>query len=430
MMAKLIRLSMSNNYIERIYAKKIRSFEEITVEFGKDFNFIAGENGVGKTSLLTIISHCTSTNSFDESTFSENSELYLDAIYNNKAIRCGHGKGAFKTVNYRENSIEKYVKPRDVSDVIAENMTLFSARDMEKEKINLAPLFIGALRNIPYTGLNGVNKEPKQVECQNKYRSSSTTSLLNGSNTSVKQWILNRYFIMDKPWAAEERNNFEHFVSNLTELAPFDSDFKYIETGRDMEPLFKLYGKECYLEQLSSGFQSILTIVTGIIEWIEKCNYEGERDIKTATGTVIIDELDAHLHPEWQLRIRDGLKTIFPNIQFIVTTHSPHIIASAKENEVIVMRKSEDDKYVLKAESKSYSVWTTDQILKDVMGVKWLDNKLYAILIDDAFEHLSNKNISGLGESIVNLEKVTHPDDTICMVLRTKLAGLKALSHD
>ncbi|PKG37127.1 AAA family ATPase [Psychromonas sp. Urea-02u-13] len=425
--AELLRLTMSGNYIERVYAKEVRAFKEISVEFSKGFNFIAGENGVGKTSILAIISHCTNIRSFTESKFTENSELHFDAIHNNERIRCGHGEGSIKIGGYREDTLRLHNTP---SDKGAENRRLLHAYELESKKINLSPLFIGAVRSISYLGLEGIKKENNKVHCQNQYRQASTMSLINGSGTSVKQWIINRYFIIDKGWAWEEKNNFEHFTSRLAKLAPFDSDFKYVDTGRDMEPVFELHGKKCYLEQLSSGFQSVLTIVTSIIEWIEKCNDEGSRDIRTASGTVIIDELDAHLHPEWQLRIRDGLEVIFPNVQFIVTTHSPHLIASAKENEVIVMRKSDDDTYDLKAESKSYSGWTTDQILKDVMGVKGLDNKLYAVLIDDAFDKLADKDIRALEESIVNLEKVTHPDDTICMVLRTKLAGLKAVSDE
>ncbi|HBY80851.1 MAG TPA: ATP-binding protein, partial [Cyanobacteria bacterium UBA11148] len=47
-------------------------------------------------------------------------------------------------------------------------------------------------------------------------------------------------------------------------------------------------------------------------------------------GIVLIDELDLHLHPKWQCRIIGDLKRTFPNCQFIVTTHSPQVIAEVK----------------------------------------------------------------------------------------------------
>ncbi|MGR6008126.1 AAA family ATPase, partial [Bacillus cereus] len=48
--------------------------------------------------------------------------------------------------------------------------------------------------------------------------------------------------------------------------------------------------------------------------------------MEEAIGTVIIDELDVHLHPEWQLTISDSLRRMFPKLQFIITTHSPTLL--------------------------------------------------------------------------------------------------------
>ena len=51
-------------------------------------------------------------------------------------------------------------------------------------------------------------------------------------------------------------------------------------------------------------------------------------------GVVLVDEIDLHLHPEWQQRILRDLQNIFPNVQFIVSTHSPFVINSI-ENAII-----------------------------------------------------------------------------------------------
>lgn len=55
------------------------------------------------------------------------------------------------------------------------------------------------------------------------------------------------------------------------------------------------------------------------------------------SGVVLIDEIDAHLHPEWQREIGFWLKRHFPNIQFIVTTHSPIICQAADPNGLFVL---------------------------------------------------------------------------------------------
>jgi predicted ATP-binding protein involved in virulence len=51
----------------------------------------------------------------------------------------------------------------------------------------------------------------------------------------------------------------------------------------------------------------------------------------------MIDELDLHLHPTWQRHVVSDLKRAFPNIQFVVTTHSPFIVQSLKSDELVIL---------------------------------------------------------------------------------------------
>lgn len=60
----------------------------------------------------------------------------------------------------------------------------------------------------------------------------------------------------------------------------------------------------------------------------------GDNALKETPGLVLIDEIDLHLHPNWQRRIVSDLKSAFPKIQFVATTHSPFIVQSLKSNEV------------------------------------------------------------------------------------------------
>jgi len=59
--------------------------------------------------------------------------------------------------------------------------------------------------------------------------------------------------------------------------------------------------------------------------------------VVTRHGVILIDEIDAHLHPEWQQKIGFWLKRHFPNIQFLVTTHSPIICQAADDNGLFVL---------------------------------------------------------------------------------------------
>ncbi len=65
-----------------------------------------------------------------------------------------------------------------------------------------------------------------------------------------------------------------------------------------------------------------------------------ERAVKDTTGVVLIDELDLHLHPNWQRHVVADLKRAFPNIQFVATTHSPFIVQSLEADELINLDRS------------------------------------------------------------------------------------------
>jgi len=70
-----------------------------------------------------------------------------------------------------------------------------------------------------------------------------------------------------------------------------------------------------------------------------------ERALTETPGIVLIDEIDLHLHPRWQRRVVDNLRETFPNLQFIVTTHSPFIIQSLRAGELIDLNEGEPAEY-------------------------------------------------------------------------------------
>ena len=188
--------------------------------------------------------------------------------------------------------------------------------------------------------------------------------------------------------------------------------------------MFTLQNIDCYLEEVSAGFQSVLSLVFAIVEWIEGTNDEQYAYIPEATGTVIIDELDVHLHPEWQLTIRKSLATLFPNLQFIITTHSPHLITSAEAGELIVLPEL-SRRVCVAPTAQKYSGWNTDEVLEEIMGVSNLENKEYLILLNQAMDYVETRDIDALKEAIIKLKDIVHPSNTILHVLKVKLAQLE-----
>lgn len=91
--------------------------------------------------------------------------------------------------------------------------------------------------------------------------------------------------------------------------------------------------------------------------------YLDREAITGSTGVVMIDELDLHLHPNWQKQVVKNLKEAFPNIQFVVTTHSPFIVQSLSSEELINL----DPIQGLEEDPNRYSL---EEVAALEMGVK------------------------------------------------------------
>ena len=81
---------------------------------------------------------------------------------------------------------------------------------------------------------------------------------------------------------------------------------------------------EVLFQDLSDGYRSMLALGVDLLRWITQA-FPNNTDPLNCPGVVIVDELDSHLHPEWQRRIGHWLREKFPKLQFIIATHSPFL---------------------------------------------------------------------------------------------------------
>ena len=139
------------------------------------------------------------------------------------------------------------------------------------------------------------------------------------------------------------------------------------------------------LPQLSDGERSFIAIVVDLSRRLALANPRLDNPLRGA-GVALIDELELHLHPKWQLEVLEKLRTTFPNIQFICTTHSPFILQTAREGEIINL----DGEIALEPAGR-----TLEEIARLVMDVtntdrsprhqKMLDTaRRYLALVDEA----------------------------------------------
>lgn len=88
---------------------------------------------------------------------------------------------------------------------------------------------------------------------------------------------------------------------------------------------------------LSDGQRNVVAMIGDLAFKAAQLNPHLDDVLRRTPGIVLIDEVDLHLHPRWQRHILEDLRSIFPEVQFVVTTHSPFIVQSARQGELLVL---------------------------------------------------------------------------------------------
>ena len=93
------------------------------------------------------------------------------------------------------------------------------------------------------------------------------------------------------------------------------------------------------LRSMSSGYEAVIAMSVDLIHMLFK-RWESLHD---AEGIVLLDEIGAHLHPRWKMRIVDSLRRTFPRVQFVVTTHEPLCLRGLQRGEILVMQRMDEN---------------------------------------------------------------------------------------
>jgi len=134
----------------------------------------------------------------------------------------------------------------------------------------------------------------------------------------------------------------DELVPNAIQVQGVDSDGIWLQDRN---------GTTLKWNDMSDGYRNALALLSDILRHLIKAfgvdnltnrDEDGKLFI-TRSGVILIDEIDAHLHPAWQRRIGFWLKRHFPRIQFIVTTHSPLICQAADDNGLFVLPECGDN---------------------------------------------------------------------------------------
>jgi predicted ATP-binding protein involved in virulence len=123
-----------------------------------------------------------------------------------------------------------------------------------------------------------------------------------------------------------------------------------------------------FLHQLSDGQRVFLGMIGDIARRLILLN-DSSDDPLMGHGIIIIDEVELHLHPKWQQKIIWVLRKCFPNIQFIVSTHSPQILGEVESKHLRLLTLQESREIKVTIPEQSYGL-TSSEIVEELMGGK------------------------------------------------------------
>jgi hypothetical protein len=112
---------------------------------------------------------------------------------------------------------------------------------------------------------------------------------------------------------------------------------------------------------LSQGYQTLIAWLADVVGQI-LLEAGGPVEAAQMEGTVLVDEIDLHLHPTWQLRLIPALKQVFPRLQFIATTHSAMVLPALTADEVIVLSQDEQGSVVATPSARSPALLTGSEL--------------------------------------------------------------------
>ena len=353
--------------IEKIQLSNYRNFKEYSIDFGKETTIFIGKNGSGKTNLITAIKQSLSF------IFSKKKdELQYDFI----ASSDQRVKGFIHTDTRYDYEIKDYTPDSVYIKAKAIDKEQTIEWELRKENANSGlkdSLFRNA--NMQYWNNYYDNKKiakelPILAFFSDSYPHITTTitkkiqETLNSGfplprNTAYYKWdeekncteIWVQYFTMqwkndkyqngegDKEYLLAVNQKIIEFSQIMSEgINSDDIKIKKLElTPRgknDMLTVVFENGTRTLFNQLPQGYKRIFSIVFDIANRAYLLNSNCN-----PSGIVIIDEIELHLHPSIAQEILTGLKSAFPNIQFIISTHSPLIITNFKQNEDNVIYK-------------------------------------------------------------------------------------------
>ena len=386
-------------YLESATITNIKCFSEITLDFKasrtnepnydpqQNWNVILGDNGEGKTTLLQAIA----SRLMDGATLPRVTNL-------SKWVRHDEPNGTINIAIIREagdflSPESQLAKALPVMGKLelAWNFrfggTDWASDSASLRKYYLAPnglksqLFEQAMQDL-LSSLFGSEKTKGWVSCGYGPFRRLYGPQLNHSDSPLEERFITLFderaaLYQCEAWlkdlerlalrhgnASPQQKTFEEIKQLIVELLPNIDEVQLLDEG----PQFWYKGQPVSIQELSDGYRSMFALIVDLLRWLEMLRTDTTLPLNEAAGVVLIDEIDAHLHPKWQREVGFLLTRIFPNIQFIVTSHSPFVAMAAGEG-ALTLLSGQDGKVIANQEIPFVRDWTVDRVLGEIFEV-------------------------------------------------------------
>ena len=329
--------------LNKITLENVGPFDHLQIDLTESWNILLGDNGCGKTTILKAVS----------SALCGDREPAKAAISRLLKSKRDDGK------------IVLQVGDREYTTTIRREGKRITVRSRQ-----VTPLEAGSMLVLGFPALRGASTvAAKAPDDDEQYSTpdvdiSDVLPLVSGAidvrMDSLSQWVIDT----ESRGRDDERyaRLLHHFFELMDKLTPgVKLDFGEIDKT-NWRVLVDTEDGRIPIDLVSQGMSSIYSWAGCLLQRLQEV-YPDSDDLTKERALVLVDELDAHMHPKWQQLIIQNLKDTFPNIQFIATTHSPLIIGGMPVEQVIRLDRDESGKVVRVDVPADMTMGRTDQIL-------------------------------------------------------------------
>jgi len=375
-----------NVYFLSLELENVRCFsEKQMIDFSdgnnapKQWTIILGDNGTGKTTLLQSLISMTpylDFLDFDEDDYREYSMPQVGRRYDSwKPFRTNSSKASSLKVFFTAQYTLKASKFFEKFSLGASNQGSRSSlmnywnHTSVSEVLSKSNCFAyGASRKAGEYSLSEQNEDSSYITLFDE-----TTLLL-----SPEEWLLRWDYASKSDFGdkIKRKQQLGKVIEILIKILPDIDEIKFSEKkmpSKQIQPTVEFQTPYGWVEakDLSLGYRTSMAWMVDFASRMFDLYPESENPL-AEPAVVLIDEIDLHLHPKWQRELLDYLSNLFPNTQFIVTTHSPLIVqsAAARDANIVVCRR-EGDHVVIDQSVEAVRNWRADQILtSDLFGLE------------------------------------------------------------